>query len=162
MKIRNPGKADYPAISKLVTDAFGRPDEVQLVVTLRENDDTAIELVAELGGAIVGHVLLSKLVAPDECLALAPLSVSPRHQCQGIGGALIKAAIARARNDDWSAVFVLGEPTYYSRFGFDTAIAARFESEYPAEYFMALELWDGALKQIREPVIYAPPFSALD
>ena len=59
------------------------------------------------------------------------------------------------------AVFLLGEPEYYERFGFDAALADKFETEYPKPYFMALELTANALRDRAGAVMYAPPFSAL-
>lgn len=55
---------------------------------------------------------------------LAPLAVLPGRQGWGIGSALVRAALARAKEVGWAAAFVLGDPAYYGRFGF-AADAAR-------------------------------------
>ncbi len=75
---------------------------------------------------------------------------------------LIREGLARAKRDGWQAVFVLGEPEYYERFGFTAATADKFETEYPKPYFMALELTPHSLSGRTEAVIYATPFLALD
>ncbi len=87
---------------------------------------TAISLVAEEQGAIVGHILLSRLVAPVRALALAPLAVAPGRQGSGVGSGLVRAAIDRARQGCWQAIFGLGEVDYSGRLGFDGASAASF------------------------------------
>lgn len=114
--------------------------EAELVEELRRAGDSAISLVAEEDGEIVGHVLLSKMEAPFRALALAPVSVGPGRQRCGIGSALIRSAVNRAREEGWAAIFVLGEPSYYERFGFDAAAAAGFTSPYAGEHFMVLAL----------------------
>lgn len=112
-------------------------------------------LVAELDGAIVGHVLLSRMTAPFPALALAPVSVTPLHQNRGVGAALVRAALARAAAGEWRGVFVLGDPAYYGRFGFDVALATEFDSPFAGEHFMAL---GGALPTRRGHLQHAAAF----
>ena len=83
-------------------------------------------------------------------------------QGAGFGSALIREALVRAERSGWKAVFVLGEPAYYTRFGFSVAMAAKFKTPYPKEYFMALELIPGALEKQNGAVIYAAPFLELE
>lgn len=97
---------------------------------LRDDGDAILSLVAVQDAAIVGHVMLSPMSAPFRALGLAPLSVLPRWQRQGVGTALLQAAIGKARDGGWSAVFVLGDPAYYRRFGFRADLAAGFTSPY--------------------------------
>ena len=153
--------ADHAAVHALVEAAFGQAAEAGLVDALRASGDAVIDLVAESGGRITGHILLSKLRAPVNCAALAPVSVAPNRQKQGIGSALIRHAIDRAKQAGWSAIFLLGDPAYYTRFGFDVDRAAKFETEYPPEYFMVLELEDGTLDRLSGKVEYAAPFASL-
>jgi predicted GNAT family acetyltransferase len=74
--------------------------------------------------------------APFRALALAPVSVAPERQKAGIGSALVRSAVERARQAGWEAVFVLGDPAYYGRFGFDAHRAAGFSTPYAGEHFM--------------------------
>ncbi len=131
---------DHAAIDTLVEAAFAGRAEADLVQRLRADGDAAIELVAEQAGRVVGHVLFSPLQAPIRALALAPVSVLPELQRQGIGSALIRAAHELARQDGWDAIFVLGDPAYYRRFGYDPAAAEPFDSPYSGPHFMALPL----------------------
>lgn len=150
---------DAAAIRALVTNAFGRPDEADLVDALRAGGDLTHSLVAEEKGEIVGHIALSRLKSPAKSLALAPVTVAPDRQGEGIGGALIRAAIARAIADGDALIFVLGDPAYYTRFGFTTETATRFDCAYAGPYFMAMEL--GEAKTAPAPVIYTEAFGEL-
>lgn len=145
----------------LVSAAFEQHDEANLIIGLREGDHVAASMIALEDGVIVGHILLSKLVNPEGFLALAPVAVIPAQQRQGIGSALIKRAIAKAQTDGWLGIFLLGDPAYYTRFGFRVEDAAKFETPYPKNYFMALELSPGALATASTTVVYPPPFSML-
>ena len=137
-------------------------DTAGLVDALREAGDAVMSLVAEDGGEIVGHILFSRLQAPEQCLGLAPVSVTPSRQNQGIGSKLVREGLARAKQDGWQGVFVVGEPDYYGRFGFHTAAADKFETAYPKPYVMALELTPNALRDRRGALVYAPAFLALE
>ena len=95
--IRVSGASDRAAISDVVERAFGQRDEARLVEILIASADTILELVAEHEGNVVGHVLFSRLVVEDgserfDAVALAPLSVEPSMQGEGIGSALVEAA----------------------------------------------------------------------
>ena len=158
MIIRAETTDDIPAIRDIVAAAFGQPAEAGLVDALRQSGDAVMSLVADESGRISGHILFSNLQTPENCIALAPVSVAPDRQNQGIGSALIREGLARARQSGWRAVFLLGEPEYYQRFGFSVALADRFETPYPKPYVMALELTPGALDQCAGNVTYAPPF----
>lgn len=158
--IRPEGADDIAAIEGVVAHAFDRADEARLVTRLRENGDAVVSLVAVAGDAVVGHVLLSPMSAPFRALGLAPLSVVPEHQKQGVGAALMNAALAQARQGGWCAVFVLGDPAYYGRFGFRADRAAGFSSPYAGPYFLVLPL-GGELPATRGRVDYAPAFADL-
>jgi putative acetyltransferase len=164
MDIKAATPADLPAIRTLHDAAFGTPHEGRLVADLHHGDLAAISLVAVEGGKILGHILFSPLVIEidDEAvpgLALAPLAVDPAHQRQGIGTALAQAGLVAAAQHGWRAVIVLGQPSYYSRFGFSAAAAQGFESPFAGPYLMALELIEGALSGRKGKIIYAGPFA---
>lgn len=161
MKIRDPAPADRDAIRDLIRQAFGREAEAVLVDALRRDDDIAGAWVAEQDGSVVGHAVLSRLTSPDGSLALGPVSVLPTHRRQGIGTALIRTCVEQAGKAGWEAIFVLGEPAYYERFGFRAETAVGFETPYPVQYFMALELKKGALLSRCGVIEYPRAFAAL-
>ena len=160
MIIRPVDARDHAAVRDLLIAAFPGPDEAQLVERLRTDGAAAIELAAREDSRIVGHILFSPLQAPMRALALAPLAVAPDRQSAGIGSALVQAGHDRAREEGWDAVFVLGDPGYYGRFGYDAALAAGFESPYAGPHFMALALGRAALPR-HGAVTHAPAFAAL-
>lgn len=136
--------------------AFGGPDEADLVERLRADGDVAVALVAEHGGMIAGHILFSPMRGTFGALALAPVAVLPSRQRLGIGSALVGAGIAAAREYGAEAIFVLGDPDYYGRFGFDAGSARPFPNVHTGPYFQMLALGPAPLAP--GPVAHAPAF----
>ena len=148
VSVRAARAADFAAISTLVAAAFGRPEEATIVEAVRAEGAALVELVAEEAGAIVGHVLFSRMGSRPAAFvaALGPLAVAPARQRQGFGSALAGQGIEACRSLGAAAIVLLGHPAYYPRFGFSAEAAATIRSPYaglPA--FMALELRPGAL-----------------
>ncbi len=160
MKIREERSSDQPAIRALVTDAFGQAQEANLVDALRTTGDLKVSLVAEEDGKLCGHVALSRLTSPARALALAPVSVLTQEQGRGVGSRLIRDAIEQARQLGYEIVFVLGDPEYYSRFGFSPETAVPFPCPYAGPYFMALWLTDE--RRAPDTVVYASAFGDLE
>jgi len=160
MIVRSEEPTDIDIIHRVVAAAFNRPDEANLVDQLRAHGDCVISLVALVENELVGHALFSRMSAPFRALGLAPVSVMPECQRTGIGTRLIRAGLDRARQDAWQAVFVLGNPEYYRRFGFDAVLASGFTSPYAGPHLMALALGAG-LPTNAGVVEYAPPFRSL-
>jgi putative acetyltransferase len=161
MLIRDESPQDRQAVYRVVSSAFGRSSEAELIEKLHAAGDSVISLVAEEGSQLIGHVLLSRMGAPFPALALAPVSVVPTRQRCGIGSALIKEAVSRARSEGWAAIFVLGDPKYYERFDFDRSTAANFRSPYSGPHFMMLKL-SPSLPSTTGELRHAPAFAALD
>lgn len=161
MKVRDEHTTEGDAIAQVVERAFGRADEAWLVARLRRDGHAAVSMVAEVDDAIVGHVLLTPMEAPFKALSLAPLSVLPEYERRGIGAELTRAAIDRARAEGWDAIFLLGDPKYYARFGFRADLAAGFSSLYAGPHLMVLPL-HGELPTHTGPIDYAAGFADLD
>ncbi len=159
MIIRTAGPSDHQEIRALLLAAFSSPAEANLVEQLRGDGDVVVELAAERDCGIIGHILFSPMTAPFRALALAPIAVLPNQQRQGIGSCLIEAGHECARREGWDAIFVLGEPAYYSRFGYSVAAARPFTSPYAGAYFMMLPLTEKLLP--RGDVAHAKAFAAL-
>ena len=79
---------------------------------------------------------------------------------QGLGAALIREAKDRARRVGWRAIFVLGAPSYYRRFGYEPELARGFASPYACDAFMALAL-QPPLSPLTGELRHAPAFAAL-
>ena len=165
--IRPAEPADAPAIRAVHEAAFPTPAEADLVEALVAAGDAVVSLVDAANGAIAGHVLLSRMrVGGDgrayRALGLAPVAVLPGHQGAKIGSRLIEAALAVARATGEELVFVLGEPSYYTRFGFATETAGPFVSPYAGSYFMALKLDEALALPKTGEAAYASAFAGLD
>jgi putative acetyltransferase len=127
MLVRAQRDGDTAAVRAVTARAFVTHPSVADLVDALAAGPARVALVAEAdGGDVVGHTMLSRgwIDAPErlvEILVLSPLSVDPPVQRQGIGGALMRAALAEAEELGASAVFLEGSPDYYSRFGFEPA-----------------------------------------
>jgi putative acetyltransferase len=148
--------------------AFGRAAEADLVDALRASAHPQLSLVAEHAGDVVGHVFFSPVAiegaaAAPPCAGLAPIGVWPAAQGAGIGSALVRAGLARCPELGWRAVFLLGDPDWYARFGFEPAAPRGFhyESEAFDRGFQLRELAPGALLGCAGYVRYAEAFGAL-
>lgn len=144
--------------------AFPTSAEADLVMRLQADLSSEISLVAKEGGRIVGHILLSRMEVEGDgrryrALGLAPVAVVPERQRQGVGCALVEAALERAEALDEEILFVLGKPQYYGCFGFSAEAAAPFASPYAGPYFMARSL--GAELPSLGTAAYAPAFAEL-
>jgi putative acetyltransferase len=159
MIIRAEMSSDLAAIRAAEEAAFARPDEAGLVDALRSAGDAVFSLVAVDGGRVVGHVMFSKMSAPFRALGLGPVAVLPERQRTGIGSQLIREGLARAVAEDWKGGFVLGDPAYYGRFGFDADKASGFRSPYSEPYLMALALGADDLPTRSGSIEFAPAFS---
>ena len=131
MLIRRETPADQAAIHAVHSEAFRRepgvtPIEAPLVDELRADGDliNPLSLVAVRDGAVVGHVCCSRArlgADPAIAVGLGPLGVLPAHQKSGVGSALVHAVVGAADALGHGLVVLLGDPAYYSRFGFVTA-----------------------------------------
>lgn len=122
---------DYRTVEILTRDAFWdvfKPgcDEHYLLHNLRRHPDFVAELdyVALDGNDLVGHIAYSRARVdhPDgtqtPVLTFGPVSVRPDYQKQGVGSALIRFTLDKARSACFLGVIVCGWPDYYPRFGF--------------------------------------------
>lgn len=136
--IRPSTPADHAAIRSIHRAAFGSDVEADLALALI-GDPTAqpaVSLVALDGGAPVGHVLfsaarLARDGRPVPMALLAPVAVVPEKQRLGIGRRLIEEGLTRLRRGGCAFVFVMGDPAYYRRFGFEPALPHGIEPPYP-------------------------------
>ncbi|WP_215404030.1 N-acetyltransferase [Janthinobacterium sp. JC611] len=145
--IRKETAADIDAIDRVTRDAFLHAEHTEhteqfIVKALRDAGALSVSLVAELEGAIIGHVAASPVSISDgtpRWYGLGPVSVAPGHQQQGVGRQLIGRLLDDLRQLGAAGCVVLGNPAYYGRFGF-RADAALVLPGVPAEYFQALRL----------------------
>ncbi|WP_237188614.1 GNAT family N-acetyltransferase [Rothia nasimurium] len=147
--------ADRADIQNLLLATFETSYEADLVEALRANPNAwepGISLTARdsATGALTGYILISRCwVGSWPAYALAPLAVHPDYQGRGVGTALAREALTRARasaqeSNAPTILLVLGEPAYYSRFGFEPAarhgIRAIIDGIEPTALAEALQL----------------------
>jgi putative acetyltransferase len=134
MLIRPAAPDEQDQVEAVVAAAFAEEPGGHVTTMLRALDATGAtraSLLAEDGDRVVGHVQLSRSwvdarPALVEVLVLSPLSVAPDRQGDGIGTALVAAAIAEADRLGFPAVFLEGAPAYYGKRGFRAATLLGF------------------------------------
>jgi predicted N-acetyltransferase YhbS len=151
--IRPERAGDEGAIHALTEAAFrdmpfSDGDEQDLVDQLRADGDLTLSLVAEDAERIVGHIAFSPVSISDgskDWFGLGPVSVRPELHGQRIGSALVKRGLADLRERGARGTVLLGDPAYYTRFGFAHDPGLTYPGP-PAEYFQRLVL-EGAAPQ---------------
>jgi putative acetyltransferase len=161
MIVRSEAPDDVAAIRIVEEIAFGRSVEAQLVDDLRAAGDSVFSLVAVDDETVVGHALFSRMKAPFPALALGPVAVLPEYRRTGFGSRLIRQGIARSEAAGWLGIFVLGDPAFYRRFGFDVGKASGFISPYAGPHLMALPLGRNELPTSTGSIQHAPAFAKL-
>jgi len=181
---------DITAIQKVNRSAFGTDVEADLVDALRASGAVTLSVVAlhgaetraqasdnkeerggmltqkVSGGEVIGHVLFTPVTVATEkgkvsLLGLGPVAVVPARQHQGVGTLMVSECLEHLRMLRHAGVVVIGEPSYYRRFGFIQADRWSLTSaiEVPVENFLALELRPGHLGGISGEVSYRPEFT---
>jgi putative acetyltransferase len=127
--VRTVDLSDRDAILGVVRAAFtgdGRDGQEEIDIVMATWTVPAgrpgLELVAVAGDTVIGHLLAA---AGDlngrDVVAVAPLSVDPGYQRMGVGSALMTELVRHGDREEWPAVFLLGDPEYYRRFGFESS-----------------------------------------
>lgn len=143
--IRPEQPSDIDAIRGLVRLAFaGHPHssgtEPLIVDALRADGALELSLVAEVDGAVVGHIAFSPAGVGDSSPGwslVGPVAVRPDHQARGIGRALIEASLDIMRSRDARGCVLVGDPAFYRRFGFRRCPQVTWPG-VPDEYVLCL------------------------
>ena len=91
-------------------------------------------------------------------VVLAPVGVKPDHQGEEVGSRLISAGLEELRRRGESVVVVVGNPTYYVRFGFSVDLGKSYPNAYGGSHFMALFLSGAADAPVGE-ITYPDAFA---
>jgi len=162
--------ADELGVRELVTAAFDQSTEAGLVHKLRHCGALVLELVAVTDrGRILGHVAFSRVTPTNigagqelKISCLAPVSVWPEFQRQGIGSRVIRAGLDQLKDLGEDLVLVLGPPAYFPRFGFDPALAREVRAPYAGDAFQAVALTDAVEADLPIEVAFATPFQEFE
>jgi predicted N-acetyltransferase YhbS len=179
--LRRENEHDYRETENITREAFWdlyKPgcNEHLLAHKLRTVDAFVKELdyVVCSGLKIIGNIMYSKAKVVDkdnnqfEVLCLGPVTVLPEYQGKGIGKLLIEKTIKEAGRLNYNGIFLMGNPAYYSRFGFRNAEAFNIQTSEGGnyEYFMGIELKENSLKGIigrfHEDAVFQVPEDELE
>lgn len=147
MNIRHETPADHEAIRRINVEAFrnhpvSRQTEHLIVEGLRRAGALEISLVAELEGAVVGHIAFSLATVGGRDLGwrlLGPLAVLPELQRRGIGSALVRAGLGELRRLGAAGCALVGDPAYYARLDFRQCRGLSWPG-VPEQYVLCLPL----------------------
>lgn len=160
--VRPEKPADAGAIRNMLVQAFETSAEADLVERLRQDGDLVLAMVAtDSEHEIVGYIGFPRLRVEHmgrefPAAGLAPLAVAEPWRRQGIGADLVQGGLDNLALRRETLVFVLGDPAYYTRFGFAAETAQPFTCIYAGPHFTALPLADTAPRAgtVRYPVAF--------
>ena len=152
----------------LLDAAFGPSRFAKTCERLREGRLPAegLALVAEnAAGRLIGTVRLWHVEAGEAgaALMLGPIAVAEEARSLGLGAALMRVAIDRARRSGHRAIVLVGDAPWYARFGFSPELTTGLDLPGPVDRarFLGLELAPDALAEARGMVIATGAFEAM-
>lgn len=142
--VRPEQPGDEPEIAAILVAAFEDSSEADLVTRLRggENWVPELSIVVQQEDQLVAYALLSRVTAGDaDALALGPVAVLPIHQRGGLGTAMVRMALDRARGLGFDCAVAIGPPPFLTACGFRPAAPRGLttEMELPDEVFQVAE-----------------------
>jgi predicted N-acetyltransferase YhbS len=156
IRIEAEAPVEAGARENLLDLAFGRRRSAKTSQRLR-NDRLPADGLAysakNASGRVVGTIRLWHISAGAKrpALLLGPLAVHPSFRRKGIGSALVREALAKAKALGHAAVLLVGDEPFYRRFGFCRALTEqlRLPGPFDRDRFLGLELAPGALTDAR-------------
>lgn len=167
MLIRTEAPADILPINALLESVYETNAEAKLVRSLRENSRFTLSLVAcNDDGEVIAHLLFTPILIEGDDIGwqgLAPIAVKKEYRNKGIAGKLIKEGFDSLFELGYPVCSVLGDPSFYGRFGFSDAQHFNMHCHWdaPQGYFQIIELAEGACEGKQGLIEYCPEFSEL-
>ena len=154
---------DQPLIEHLLDIAFGIDRRVKTSYRLREGSQPAKGLslvVRDADVSVAGSISFWPLTispAGTPALLLGPIVVHPQRQNIGVGLALMREGLARAKARGHRLVILVGDAPYYARVGFRKLPEGQLILPGPVDpdRFLYVELAQGALAEAHGLVL--PP-----
>ena len=176
VELRLENQDDYREVENLTREAFWdvyRPGCSEHLILHKLRNVPAfvreLHLVATLNDRIVGDIVYSRAYVQNDAgekfkvLCMGPFSVLPAHQHQGIGRLLLDESVKKAKQLNYKAVILYGNPEFYARFGFKNAKLYNITTADGRNFdpFMVLDLSDNNLAGI-EGRFFADPIFEVD
>jgi predicted N-acetyltransferase YhbS len=148
--------SDHDAIEHLLDLSFGSDRHSKTSYRLREGNSAVPGLsliIRDDGVGIAGTISFWPIViggTDTHALLLGPLAVHPDRQGKGIGLALMREGLARAKSAGHELVLLVGDEPYYAKVGFQKIPTGLITLPGPtnADRFLFLELRPGALRGV--------------
>ena len=151
--------ADLPAVAALQAAVFGPGRFARTAYRVREGTPPISPFCR---GAFCGPHLIASLRlisiaigASKPHLLLGPLAVAPEFAGLGFGRALVSEAVADAKTAGFGLVVLVGDLSYYDRFGFVPVKPGQIEFPGPVNpaRILACELTPGALSSTHGAIV---------
>jgi predicted N-acetyltransferase YhbS len=160
--VRKERPAEAATREALLDRAYGPARFTKASERLREGRLPELALVASEDRRIVGTVRLWQVsIGPDlPALLLGPLVVARDRRKRGIGSTLVHHALREAARRRHGAVLLVGDASYYARFGFSSEKtgALWLPGPYERHRLLGHELKPGALDGARGLISARSPF----
>ena len=154
---------EYRAVENLTREAFWnvyRPGctEPYVLHKYRDRADfvAELDLVMELDGQLIGHVMYarSEIIADGgvsiPIMTFGPISIAPEYKRQGYGTVLLRYSMEKAREMGAGALAICGNFDFYGLSGFvlGKSVGVRYYDDPDADYFLVCELEPGFLNGV--------------
>lgn len=169
--IRPETEADVSGLYALSALAFGPGRFARSAYRVREGvapvsalsltawaaDDRAYASAAQLVGGV--RFTAIRVGEQEGGLLLGPLVVHPDLKGKGCGQALVTEGLARARESGFAFVFLVGDMSYYERFGFAPLAPGKITLPGPVDpvRLLVVELEKGALGDVTGQIVAHAP-----
>jgi predicted N-acetyltransferase YhbS len=153
--VRAMAAADLAEVTRLHDRVFGPGAYTRTAYRIREGAPGLSThcLVSHLDGRLIAALRFTEIaIGTTSCgLLLGPLCVAPERAGQGYGRALVATGLERAKAAGVPLVLLVGNMSYYSRFGFTAVPRGQILMPGPVDLgrLLAAELIPGALATAR-------------
>jgi putative acetyltransferase len=140
MKIRKLTPEEYPKAAALLGKAFPRSTyEVRLFENLHKKERVLHEWICVHRNKAIAYIAYSNAFDGKEVcgLHLAPLAVTPDMQNQGVGSELLRFSLRQKKIME-SPLFVLGDPKFYMKFGFEPCTMPSCPFDEGGRHFLSI------------------------
>jgi len=139
-------------VRALLEKAFGPNRMRRAIYRLREGvppDPTLCFVMVNSHGQVLGVVRNYRVHVGESTtpvLLLGPIAVAQSHEKLGLAARLIQQTITAATEQNYSMIYLVGDPNYYGEFGFTATAAAQIEIQNlePGKIILGHELIKGA------------------